>query len=145
MSMSTDSSMSMSMTMVFFTSTTTPLYSNGWTPSNTGQYAGTCIFLIALAVMLRLLLALKPILETRFWNDGILRSSPDHPPRRTRRAINPAARRATLELVIAGVGYLLMLAVMTMNVGYFLSVLAGLWLGTFVLGGWASDTLYAHH
>ncbi|OJJ95981.1 hypothetical protein ASPACDRAFT_47339 [Aspergillus aculeatus ATCC 16872] len=147
-SMSTDSSsssVSMSMTMVFFTSTTTPLYSNAWTPSTTGQYAGTCIFLIALAVILRFLLALKPICERSLWNDGISRSCPEHGHGRTRWAINPAAGRATLELVVAGVGYLLMLAVMTMNVGYFLSVLAGLWLGTFVLGGWASDTLYAHH
>jgi copper transporter 1 len=29
-----------------------------------------------------------------------------------------------------------MLAVMTMNVGYFLSVLGGVFLGSFTLGGW---------
>lgn len=34
-----------------------------------------------------------------------------------------------------------MLAVMTFNVGYFLSVLAGIWLGTFILGGAAADNL----
>lgn len=28
---------------------------------------------------------------------------------------------------------------MTMNVGYFLSVLGGVWLGSFVLGGWTGD------
>jgi len=31
-----------------------------------------------------------------------------------------------------------MLAVMTMNVGYFMSVLGGVFLGSFVLGGWTS-------
>jgi copper transporter 1 len=31
-----------------------------------------------------------------------------------------------------------MLAVMTMNVGYFLSVLGGVFLGSFVMGGWTS-------
>lgn len=29
-----------------------------------------------------------------------------------------------------------MLAVMTMNVGYFMSVIGGVFLGSFVLGGW---------
>jgi copper transporter 1 len=32
-----------------------------------------------------------------------------------------------------------MLAVMTFNVGYFLSVLGGIWLGTFALGGLSFD------
>jgi len=46
--------------------------------------------------------------------------------------------RAALDTVIAGVAYLLMLAVMTMNVGYFLSVLGGIFLGSLALGRYAS-------
>ncbi|KAE8450317.1 hypothetical protein EG329_006745 [Mollisiaceae sp. DMI_Dod_QoI] len=42
--------------------------------------------------------------------------------------------RAAMDTVIAGVGYLLMLAVMTMNVGYFMSVLGGTFLGSLLLG-----------
>ncbi|EKD14603.1 uncharacterized protein L3040_000127 [Drepanopeziza brunnea f. sp. 'multigermtubi'] len=42
--------------------------------------------------------------------------------------------RALMDTVIAGVGYLLMLAIMTMNVGYFLSVLGGTFLGSLALG-----------
>lgn len=47
--------------------------------------------------------------------------------------------RAAMDTVIAGVGYLLMLAVMTMNVGYFLSVLGGTFLGSLLLGRYVTS------
>lgn len=54
--------------MVFVTSTSTPLYSMSWKPTNTGAYAGTCIFLILLAVIFRGLFAGKHLLE-HYWLD----------------------------------------------------------------------------
>ncbi|EAS27432.3 copper transporter [Coccidioides immitis RS] len=45
--------------------------------------------------------------------------------------------RAAFVTVMVGVGYLLMLAVMTMNVGYFLSVLGGVFLGDLAVGRYA--------
>ena len=57
---------STSMASVFFTSTTTPLYSNSWSPSNIGQYAGTCIFLILLATIFRTLFALRAVQERKW-------------------------------------------------------------------------------
>lgn len=54
------------MRMTFFTSTTTPLYSIAWTPTSTGLYAATCIFLICFAVVFRGLLALRAGLERRW-------------------------------------------------------------------------------
>lgn len=66
-----DASMPMSMTMVFFTGTNTPLFSEKWTPSTTGQYAGTCIFLIIFAIVFRILLALKARQEAK-WVDAEL-------------------------------------------------------------------------
>jgi len=49
--------------------------------------------------------------------------------------------RACMDTVIVGVGYLLMIAVMTMNVGYFLSVLGGTFLGSLVLGRYVNQVL----
>lgn len=125
------------MAMTFFTSSDTPLYSGDWTPSNAGHYAGTCIFLIALGLTLRVLLALRPILEQRLWSktaaaaaaaasiksleesggEGAVAAGQ---PRQALAAVamdarrrwsgwrvGTAASRATYELVIAGVGYLL--------------------------------------
>ncbi|KAF6838894.1 low affinity copper transporter [Colletotrichum plurivorum] len=46
--------------------------------------------------------------------------------------------RALIDTAIAGVGYLLMLAVMTMNVGYLLSVLGGVFLGSLAVGRFAT-------
>ena len=54
------------MQIVFYTSTTTPLYSTSWMPSRTGQYAGTCIFLIILATIFRVLFALRAVQERRW-------------------------------------------------------------------------------
>lgn len=53
------------MNMAFFTATNTPLYSESWTPSSAGAYAGTCIFLIILAVLLRAVFTAKAYLDAR--------------------------------------------------------------------------------
>jgi solute carrier family 31 (copper transporter), member 1 len=64
------SSMSM-MSMTFFGGTGTSLYSNQFTPTTTGGYAGACIFLIVLTILYRSLFALKAMLEAR-WIDQAL-------------------------------------------------------------------------
>lgn len=58
--------MSMSMSMAFTTDHSTPLYSNGWTPTTTGAYAGTCIFLAVLAIIARCLQAWRHSLEANW-------------------------------------------------------------------------------
>ncbi|QPC59756.1 hypothetical protein HYE67_001987 [Fusarium culmorum] len=141
MSTSNASTMAMAMdmeqmNMVFFTSTKTLLWAKDFAPTTTGQYAGVCIFLIAFATIFRMLLALR----INFYSirDGLRR-------RRTKGLLaehqigetgqrpwraNEAMMLGVIDVVIAGVSYLLMLAVMTMNVGYFLSVLAGVFIGS---------------
>ncbi|KAI9702714.1 MAG: hypothetical protein M1820_006098 [Bogoriella megaspora] len=48
-----------SMATVFFTSTSTPLWSTAFTPTTVGQYTGVCIFLIAFSAIFRMLLAIR--------------------------------------------------------------------------------------
>ncbi|KAH7194119.1 Ctr copper transporter family-domain-containing protein [Fusarium oxysporum] len=139
MPMSTSSAGAMDMeqmNMVFFTSTKTLLWTKSFAPETTGQYAGVCIFLIAFATILRMLLAIR----VNFYviRDGVRR-------RRTKGLLaehriselgprpwraNEAMMLGAIDVGIAGVSYLLMLAVMTMNVGYFLSILAGVFIGS---------------
>lgn len=66
--MSSDSSSSSSsgMSMAFTDGKGTPLYSNGWVPTSTGAYAGTCIFLVILAIISRCLVAWRQNLEQRW-------------------------------------------------------------------------------
>lgn len=73
MSGSSSGGHSMGMSMFFFTSTSTPLYSESWTPSSAGAYAGTCIFLIILAILLRALFTAKTFLEIRALQSALKR------------------------------------------------------------------------
>lgn len=59
-------SMGSMMMMVFQTERATPLFANSWTPGSAGAYAGTCIFLVVLAVVARLLLAFRTQQEARW-------------------------------------------------------------------------------
>ncbi|CAF9931013.1 MAG: hypothetical protein GOMPHAMPRED_005793 [Gomphillus americanus] len=163
--------MSNNMNMVFYSSTTTPLYGSLWTPTSTGSYAGTCLFLITLAVLFSALRTAGYIMDKR--NIDIARNRryiivAGQPTISEQTALNPDKKeavliseqgaeetvrvvtkktrtimpwrlstdlpRALLNTAIAGVGYLLMLAVMTMNIGYFCSVLAGVFISELALG-----------
>ncbi|OJK02090.1 hypothetical protein ASPACDRAFT_76555 [Aspergillus aculeatus ATCC 16872] len=178
---SSSSSSSMSMAMVFTNSHSTPLFSSQWTPTSSGSYAGTCIFLIVLAIIGRLLVAFKALMEQRWLSAHLQRryivvagksteagridADPDakgatlitaqgveesvRVVRRTAREPLPwrfsvDLPRALIFLVITGVSYLLMLAVMTMNVGYFCSVLAGAFLGELAVGRYTQWNEHDH-
>lgn len=187
------------MAMVFKNSHDTPLFSNAWTPSSSGSFAGTCIFLIILAIIDRCLIAFKATME-RHWlathlnrryvtvvgkstEAGKIDADPDakvaslitaqgveesvkvvhnipHGPIPWRFSVD--LPRACLFLCIAGVSYLLyvlistgidwmnanimsrMLAVMTMNIGYFCSVLGGAFLGELAVGRFIQTNEHGH-
>ncbi|KAI5921891.1 Ctr copper transporter family-domain-containing protein [Camillea tinctor] len=174
MGSSSGSPMMMTMMAVFQNEMATPLYSEAWTPTTAGAYAGTIIFLIVLGVVMRLLFAAKAFAEARWLeaemnrryvvvqdklpvaeqvmrddaskrailtengieqNVMVVQKNTIHA-RPWRLSVDPL--RALLDTLIAGVGYLLMLAVMTLNVGYFLAVLGGTFLGSLLVGRYYS-------
>ncbi|KAJ5742696.1 uncharacterized protein N7511_011097 [Penicillium nucicola] len=189
-SSSSSSSMSTSMTMTFKNSHDTPLFSHTWTPSSSGAFAGTCIFLIVLAIIDRCLIAFKAVMEQHWLaahlnrryvtvagkntESGNIETDADakvaslitaQGVEQSVKVVHNLSRgpipwrfsvdlpRALLFVCIAGVSYLLyvfysgrigltnwhsqsfsMLAVMTMNIGYFFSVLGGAFLGELAVG-----------
>lgn len=60
------------MAMTFFSSTSTSLYSEAFTPSTPAGYAGACIFLVTLTILYRSLFAFKAVVEAR-WVDKALK------------------------------------------------------------------------
>ncbi|KAF5530799.1 kinase-like domain-containing protein [Fusarium mexicanum] len=121
MPMSTSSSSSSAMAMdmeqmnmVFFISSKTLLWTKSFAPETTGQYAGVCIFLIAFATILRMLLALR----VNFYSikdsvrgrrtKGLLVESPvsEIIGNRPWRA-NEAIMLGVIDVLLAGVSYLL--------------------------------------
>ena len=91
---------------VFQTSIATALFSAAWTPTTTGAYAGTCIFLIVLATLFRGLLALKSWQERRWLDAEMARRYvvvQGKAPLAEALARDPAAKGATMVLSENGV------------------------------------------
>ncbi|XXG98036.1 hypothetical protein Hte_004353 [Hypoxylon texense] len=128
MDMSSMMMTSADMAMVFFQSVTTPLYSSSWTPQGEGSYAGTCIFLIVLALLHRILVAIRSVVfdsaSTLQRHPKAVSSDSDEYPGSNSELESAGMRirsewnshpfrmvtettRALLEVVIGGIGYLL--------------------------------------
>ena len=110
------------MVMVFFQSVTTPLYSHSWTPAGQGSYAGTCIFLIVLGLVHRVLIAARFLLFDSDPSAHIHRQHRLLPEDERSESVGRRIRfkwkshpfrvatetsRALIEVIIGGVGYLL--------------------------------------
>jgi copper transporter 1 len=85
-----------------------------WTPNSTGQYAGTCIFLIAFATIFRALLAIRvnllevlAELKRRRHGGLIYPYASDAKQKIPAWRANEAIMLASMDVVLAGIGYLL--------------------------------------
>ncbi|KAF3910092.1 hypothetical protein AA313_de0201992 [Arthrobotrys entomopaga] len=144
-SASTSQNSHATMAMVFQWVLETPIYSYSFTPKTAAQYFGALLFLVLLSIIYRALVAFKShkeanwahqerirkgILEGQFHDDkagsdGSTREVKGPAPWSWR--VDPA--RASLSVLNVALHYLLMFAVMSLNVGYFFAVLIGVFLG----------------
>ncbi|KAK6537782.1 hypothetical protein TWF694_010690 [Orbilia ellipsospora] len=133
------------MAMVFQWVLETPIYSYSFTPKTSSQYFGALLFLVLLSIIYRAFVAFKSHKETQWAHQeqlrkGILagqfhdeKASADGSTREIRGPapwnwrVDPA--RASLSVLNIALHYLLMFAVMSLNVGYFFAVLIGVFLG----------------
>ncbi|KAJ5945758.1 Ctr copper transporter [Penicillium verhagenii] len=142
MSMSSTSSSSMS-DMAFNTNNLSAvLFSQSWMPTTTAGYVGSWFFLFFLAVIWRGSATALSKLDA-FWAAKnarysiLINGGQDQPTQADlvgawRLSVN--LPRAALRMVHQGIAYLLMIAVMTMNVGFFFAVLVGYFFGELVFG-----------
>ncbi|KAJ5656312.1 Ctr copper transporter [Penicillium longicatenatum] len=118
------------------------LFSQSWMPTTTAGYVGSWFFLFFLSVIWRASAAMLSKLDA-FWAAKnarysiLINGGQDQP---TQADLVSAWRlsvnlpRAALRMVHQGIAYLLMIAVMTMNVGFFFAVLVGYFFGELVFG-----------
>jgi len=115
----------------------TTLYSTSWMPTTSAGYAGSWLFLFFLALTWRGLTVALSKLDA-YWarkheaynilvDGGKERVERKKVVEVWRTSVN--LPRAVLATVNQGVAYLLMIAIMTMNVGFFFAVLVGYFVG----------------
>ncbi|KAJ5107109.1 Ctr copper transporter [Penicillium angulare] len=120
------------------------LFSQSWMPTTIAGYVGSWFFLFFLAIIWRASAASLSKLDA-FWAAKNARYSilvnggqDDHEP--TQKDVAQSWRvsvnvpRALLRTIHQGIAYLLMIAVMTMNVGFFFAVLVGFFFGELLFG-----------
>ncbi|KAJ6112306.1 hypothetical protein N7523_008367 [Penicillium sp. IBT 18751x] len=147
-----------------------------WATTSSSSYAGTCIFLVILGVILLSLVSSRSMLEKRwsrrelnrrhvlFLNkdsSGLMDKSETlltpnglekdiiiiEQPTRARRSWKTIMLKATMTTLILAILYIQMIFIMTENIGYILSILGGVFLGTLVMGRYAPRATDAnlHH
>ncbi|KAH8703993.1 Ctr copper transporter [Talaromyces proteolyticus] len=141
------SSMSMSTSAMSFNTNNleTLLFSTSWVPITTGQYVGSWFFTFFLAVIWRALVFVQKRLD-HYWirkhstqyvgNDSLgnipVAFSHTRSVQDWRLSVN--LPRAILAYVVQSIAYLLMILVMTMNVGLFFAVTIGFFFGELFFG-----------
>ncbi|KAF8323143.1 hypothetical protein DL93DRAFT_2049857 [Clavulina sp. PMI_390] len=166
MDMGGDTSMTMAMRPYLHFTGGDALWFQAWAPTSHGAIAGACIGLVLLAMFERLVAAMRGLLEVEWAksasitkedpsrastssNEVLAAPSTASPSSSVQRLARQRPFIPTHDLargvVYSGqafLGYLLMLAVMTFNAGYIISIIVGLGIGEMLFGRFAFSHLH---
>lgn len=146
--------MHMSMQMSFEASTAVTLWLKQWHTHSWGSYLLTCLALVGLCLLHELLNAYRTTFHQQYVSAPAAEYDRLQAPGETagngsggKTPMSITAARATHSLLYAvnlSFSYLLMLAVMTFNVGFFFVTVLGLALGNFLFGGSSKTSDVCH-
>ena len=134
--------------LFFTTGDDTTVLFEGWTTDNTGEYIGSCLFVIFLGILLEAITTFRMVYPNHkidFSTAGFIAA---HTPRTNAAGaasvdskpvnVGPTWRvhavKTILYLIGITIAYFLMLIIMTFNVGLFISAVLGLTIGFFIFG-----------
>ncbi|KAJ6515669.1 CTR copper uptake transporter [Mycena sanguinolenta] len=109
------------------------LFFKGWVPGSKGALAGACIALFILTLIDRWLAALRPMMEARKVKKMRLRAPPFNPAHDVMRGVIHAAQSL--------LGFVFMLAVMTFQAAYLITLVLGLGIGQMLFGRYGSAAM----
>ncbi|KAK7042004.1 CTR copper uptake transporter [Favolaschia claudopus] len=127
---SNDTMGSMMMTALHFTPLGDTLWFSALTPSSSGAVAGACIALLLLAIFDRYLAAVRATLAARWAPRPASKNRLEAPPFR----LSQDLPRGALYALQTFLGFAFMLAVMTFQAAYIISVVVGLGVGEMLFG-----------
>ncbi|KAG0151967.1 hypothetical protein CROQUDRAFT_36089 [Cronartium quercuum f. sp. fusiforme G11] len=134
---------------------TTPLWFHGWKPTTTGTTFAACLGLFGLTVLVKILGAIRhqtnlawsrpqgpdnssltQILDKSENNSTVVESLRPHRHQPMPWVAEHEILRGVLSALHAGLEYFLMLAVMTYNIYFFMSIVLGHFFGEVAFGRW---------
>ncbi|MBW0496535.1 hypothetical protein O181_036250 [Austropuccinia psidii MF-1] len=128
-----------------------PLWFSGWQPANAGSTMGACFGLFALAILNKILGALRQqahlawsINHAALVDTNTFDKEPIDSAASNIKVTKPTTPwnaqqdipRGVLAALHASIGYFLMLAVMTYNIYYFIAIILGYFCGEVIFGRW---------
>ncbi|KAJ7036130.1 CTR copper uptake transporter [Mycena alexandri] len=141
------------MTVLHFTPLGDTLWFKGWVPQSAGAMAGVCIGLFLLAIVDRWIAAVRAMM-TAHWRDAGTRTArkdaDDNKQTKRRRLRAPPfvpahdLLRGALHTLQTAFGFAFMLAVMTFQAAFIISITVGLGFGEMLFGRYAAAAAHGH-
>jgi len=128
------------------------LWFTGWVPQTKGAMAGACIGLFILALVDRWVAAVRAMMEAHWRTAARIAEKNDDKNKKSRMRIRATpfifahdATRGAMQALQSFLGFAFMLAVMTFQAGFIISIALGLGVGEMLFGRYASAAAAVGH